>query len=101
MAQPRNPAKKAEILKRIEAHQASVESNKGAFHSYLGKENAIKRNVKLVHDTHTERGEGGMGRTGGGGCGGLGPWTLLAHSGLCVRMLRVGPEVSWESLVHQ
>lgn len=42
-------------LKRIEAHRASVESNKGAFHSYLGEENAVKGNVELVHGTHTGR----------------------------------------------
>lgn len=52
MAQPSNPARKADILKRIEAYQANVESNKGGFHLYPEKENELKSNMKLVCDMY-------------------------------------------------
>lgn len=52
MAQPSDSARKADILKRIEAYQANVESNKGGFHLYLEKENELKSNMKLVCDMY-------------------------------------------------
>lgn len=70
MAPPSNPARKADILKRIEAYQANVESNKGGFHLYPEKENELKSNMKLVCDMYMQQKGGKWGRLEGvGRCG--------------------------------
>lgn len=86
MAQPQNPAKEADIVKRIEAQQASVESNKGAFHLYLERESPCERNTKLEAGVRYLNPAGRrreMGRPGGRQVWPAGALTLFAHTVVC------------------